>query len=83
MDGVKEAVSEGTVSLIEVVVRVEGIEAIPAELVLALGALHEFATTSPHNAYFASRTCLREEDLVGIAVKRQLRQIETPHPLKE
>ena len=64
----QEAVPEWAISLIEMVFRVEGVQTVPAELILTLGALHEFAAACPHNAYLARRTNLREEYLVEIAV---------------
>ena len=54
--------------MIEVIFCIEGIKTVPAELILAFDALHEFAATCSHNANFARWTNFREENLVKITV---------------
>ena len=58
MNGVEKTVSEWAVCLIKMVLGVEGIEAVPAKLILALRALHELATTCSYYTYLARWTRL-------------------------
>ena len=82
MDRVQEAVPERTVRLVEMVFSVEGIQTVPAELILALRAFHEFAATSSLDVNLARRASLREEDFVYVTVECQLGRVETHYPLQ-
>ena len=65
----EKAVPKGAVGFVEVIFRVEGIEAVPTKLVLALGALHEFAATRADYTYLARGAHLSEKDLVKVTVE--------------
>jgi len=63
-DEVEKYPSEWAISLVKVILGVELIKTVPAELELALHALHELAAARPHNHHVAAWTSLREENLV-------------------
>ena len=58
------------------VFRVELIKAVPAELVLALDALHEFAATRPHYTHLTLGADLGRKQFIEIAENSQLSYIE-------
>ena len=64
----KEAIAKWAVCLIKVVLSVESIEAVPAELIFAFRAFHEFATTRSHYTYLTGWTEFSEKHLVQITV---------------
>ena len=74
----EQTVSKGAVGDVVVILGVELVEAVPAELEFALCALHELATTRPHDANLASWAHLRIEDFVGVAEKGQLSEVQSP-----
>jgi len=55
---------------------VEFIEAVPAELVLALGALHEFAALLADDVYLAARADFRAAQFVQVAEESELSPVK-------
>lgn len=73
----EEAIAEGAICGVVVVPgRVELVEAIPTEFVVALHTLHVFAASGAHDANVAPRARLCREDLEQVAEQGQLAKIE-------
>ena len=72
----EEAIAEWAVCLIEMVLSVESIEAVPAELIFAFRAFHEFATTRSHYTYLTGWTEFSEKHLVQITVQSKFSRVE-------
>lgn len=62
----QKAVSEGAVRVLVVIRCVEFVKAVPAKLILALGALHELAALRPDDIDVAARADLAEAEFVQV-----------------
>lgn len=68
----QKAVPEGAVRVLVVIRCVEFIKAVPAKLILALGALHELAALRPDDVDVAARADFTEAELVQIPKQVEL-----------